>query len=289
LLLLASACDDDTAAPVDAAVGLDLHAGGPIGAPCVSDSDCSEGTQPICFRDTLLNEAGARVTNGGYCSSPCATFHDCGATGNCIFFFGDGGGSFCLSHCASTADCRPDYACYAVAGGSCLPNSGLTCDPTVPGGDCTTSDDKAGGCLRQAHGDGVTGACLERCIPSAAACPPLDGTARQCLVYDDSGNRDPLATAPDTFKGAVCGQQLSTNGLGIECLGMSSSGKHGDFIDACAAGLECNLAGAFGGDNLCHALCTTGVDGGAPDCPTAQHCDDVFGLFDAGTPIGLCR
>jgi hypothetical protein len=257
--------------------------GGAIGSPCASDDDCHEGSSPVCFVSTLTNTSGATATPGGYCSSGCTSFHDCGATGDCVSFIG--GGSFCFSHCGGPGDCRAGYACFAVSGGSCLPSGKLTCDPTAPNGACTTTDGKPGGCLRQAHGPGLTGECLELCTPTPDACP-----GQECVVYDATGGKDPEASAPDTFLGAVCTHVFANNGPGVECSATDSSGKHGDFLDACAPGLECNLMGAFGGDNLCHALCMSGgADGGVPACPPGQQCSDVFGLFPTATPIGLCR
>jgi hypothetical protein len=118
------------------------------------------------------------------------------------------------------------------------------------------------------------------------------------MVYDATGGKDPEASSPDTFIGAVCTEVYANNPAGTECSATDSSGKHSDFLDACAPGLECNLAGAFmGGDNLCHPLCLgvpdggvePNTDGGVPPCPAGQACDDVFGLFASTTPLGLCR
>jgi hypothetical protein len=284
-------CGDGGHATPDAAVAVDGGAGS-IGAPCLRDSDCTEGTSPVCFAQTLLNAAGGQPTPGGYCSSPCTTFHDCGNGGDCVSFLG--GGSYCAAHCGGPSECRAGYACFAVRGGSCLPSAKLTCDPTAPSGACTTADGKPGGCLREAHGNGLTGVCLELCTPVAGACAPVGATVRQCMVYDQSGAKDVEADAPDTWKGAVCITNFSSNAAGVECVATDSSGKTADFLDACAPGFECNLSGAFNGDNRCHALCVAAPDGGVSDaatadCPTGQRCDDVFGLFSSTTPIGLCR
>jgi hypothetical protein len=289
LALVLWGCDGDD--PIsDAAIGND-GAAGTIGQPCASDSECSEGTSPICFATTLLDQPGAPPTAGGYCSSSCATFRDCGKNGDCVTLLH--GGSFCFAHCGGPADCRDGYACFAVSGGSCLPSGNLTCDPTASSGACTTKDGKPGGCLREAHGPGLTGVCFELCSPVAGACPPVGTNGRQCMVYDATGSKDVEASAPDTFKGAVCVDNYSSNGPGVECIGTDSSGKTADFIDACAPGLECNLSGAFNGDDRCHALCVPppdgGVDGGASGCPMGQACADVFGLFSSSAPAGLCR
>jgi hypothetical protein len=290
IALLLLGCDDGQEI-VDAAAMVDGSAGS-IGSPCTSDGDCNEGTNPVCFTQTLLDDPDRGPTSGGYCSSSCTSFHDCGSTGSCVSFLG--GGSFCVAHCGGPGECRPGYACFAVSGGSCLPSASLTCDPTLPSGLCTTTDGKSGGCLREAHGPGLTGICLELCAPVAGACPPVGATVRQCMVYDDSGSKDVEAAAPDTFKGAVCINNFSSNASGVECIATNSSGKTADFLEACAPGLECNLSGAFNGDNLCHALCVPGssggvADAGTADCPAGQACDDVFGLFGANAPVGLCR
>jgi hypothetical protein len=288
LIALIAGCDGGRAS-VDAGATTDGSAGA-IGAPCTSDGDCTEGTSPVCFTHTLLNDPSRNATMGGYCSSSCTSFHDCGSTGSCITF--SGGAHFCVAHCGGPGDCRTGYACFAVSGGSCLPSENLTCDPTAPSGACTTKDGKPGGCLRDAHGPGLTGVCLERCSPVAGACPPAGTTVRQCMVYDETGFTDVEANAPDAFKGAVCIDNFSSNAAGAECLATDSSGKTADFLDACAPGLECNLSGAFNGDNKCHAQCVPGggtADGGSGECPAGQACDDVFGLFGSSAPVGLCR
>jgi hypothetical protein len=110
----------------------------PIGAACVTDSQCQSGTTPAC----------ATATNGwpdGYCYSTCSTATDCGSTGVCVSGFFSSG-SFCMGTCSTDRDCRAAYRCEPHSGGNfCFPkctsntdcNTGETCNTST--GVCDTT------------------------------------------------------------------------------------------------------------------------------------------------------
>ena len=269
-----------------------------LGAPCSTDTQCTDGPQPMCFRQMLFNQAGKIKTPQGYCSSTCNSDADCTDHGVCLPF-SDETKKYCFLACASSDQCRPGYACFRYSGGYCFPSGNLNCDPTVPGGLCSTApSSNPGGCIRAAWGTGEKGFCNDSCTVGATSCIPAGGSARQCVVYNQTGTRDPSgALTGDLFHGAICINNYSMNAEGQECAAMSAGGGTADFLDACADGLECDLANAFaGGDNRCRRLCVEGgdggaapVDGGASGCPAGKSCTDVFGLFGTAKPIGLCR
>jgi hypothetical protein len=294
-LLVVAACSSDDTAGADLSVDAaeDLSPPGGIGASCVADSQCSDGKAPVCFVAHLLNRVGFFDTPNGYCSSSCSADADCGTSGVCVSV----GiyGKWCFAQCSTGSDCRSGYACFVSGGGDCYPNTTLTCDPTAPGGSCTTPAGQPGGCVREAFGSGLTGECYDTCEPGPGSCKNALGLGRQCEVYDITTYRDPSSSTNDAFHGAVCIFSYSSNAVGAECKTLSN-GMSVDRVDACEDGLECWLAGTFpGGDSKCHVMCAPEPDGGVPDgggapgCPPGQICGDVFGLFSSANPIGLCH
>jgi hypothetical protein len=287
-------CGDNGEKPADLGMGaMDLPASGadlsarpnPIGGPCTSAAQCSEGTTPVCFAKHLYNESDKLETANGYCSARCTDDTDCGESGVCY----DGGtsGKWCLATCKLATDCRSNgYACFLGSPRYCFPNANLSCDPTAPGGTCITFKSKHGGCFREAAGTGMTGYCWESCDVGAGSCPISAGSKRQCVVYDERSRKDPAASTNDTFAGGICINTYAANAVATECLNAGS-----DRLDACVDGAECYLADVFtNGDNLCHTLCVPdgAADGGAPSCVGPAVCTDVWGLFATAKPVGLC-
>ncbi len=85
-------------------------------------------------------------------------------------------------------------------------------------------------------------------------------------------------TAQNRFIGAICVSTTTPAPSGAACAQLS----------ACVDGDECFSSKLLtAGDDLCHALCSPSGDGGV-GCAAATGCNDVFGLFDGGQPIGLC-
>jgi hypothetical protein len=121
-----------------------LREPGPIGAPCLQDSQCLSGT---CMTETATNGAWS----GGYCVRACsATEEDQPCPGNdgvCAVAPQSDGSRYhlCLGSCTTSVDCRPEYFCSAHAGtstadalGVCLPRceklgcgAGFICDKAV--------------------------------------------------------------------------------------------------------------------------------------------------------------
>jgi hypothetical protein len=267
----------------DLAVTVDM-AGGAIGSTCSSNDDCHDGTAPTCFIATLFNESGKLKTPSGYCSASCTMDADCGAAGACRTFSGESHG-WCFAACSSPDDCRASYACFTGTTPYCFPSANLDCDPTAPGGTCDDAQlSNPGGCIRAALGTGTVGYCNDGCTVGAGSCPPSGGENRECVVYNQTGDKDPNgALEGDTFHGAICNDAYAQNADGAECV---SNGK--DYIDACVDGEECWLTSAFHGDNRCHKLCTGNFDAG-DECPAGESCQDVFGLLASANPTGLCH
>jgi hypothetical protein len=312
-----AACGSSKSNSMDLAVhdiampaGPDMAGAGVIGAPCTSDTDCHEGTNPVCFKAHFNNKAGNVATRGGYCSSKCTDDASCGSNGSCITFVPDG--SFCLGKCMMASDCRNFYACFTGLGPACFPADNLDCDPTAAGGVCTYRQTRPGGCVRQALGTGMKGECFEGCEVGTSTCAPdVFGNARQCLVDDERTGLDGTSTG-DAWVGPLCLFSATTPppiADGQECLYTpqgASMASH--YFDVCVNGDECYLMGkaAAGhgfdaaGDNKCHKLCylaTPSVpdagldfsDGGmlAAPCVTGT-CRDVWGLAGTSNPAGLC-
>jgi hypothetical protein len=268
LLALMAGCGEPGAGPADLGVP-DLRAGAAIGATCASDGECGEGAQPVCFQETLFNQPGVLKTTSGYCSARCAADGDCGAAGRCV----DLGmfGRWCFAGCAQPSDCRDGYACFYSPGPHCFPNGNLRCDPNAGDGSCATKDGTAGGCIRYAIGSGLTGLCVRGCNVGPGTCPAM----QQCVLWHAAGSYG--GTAENRFTGPICVLQTTPVATGDAC----------DSLSGCVDGDECFTSKLLvAGDDLCHPLCEPLGDGGLA-CATAT-CKDVFGLFDAGAPIGLC-
>jgi hypothetical protein len=258
----------------------------PLGGSCTSDKDCSEGTKPTCFQQWAFNVPETDATPGGYCTSSCTSDSDCGPSGTCV---SEGTyGNWCFAPCQQPSDCRsPGYACfYDSAVPHCFPAANLDCDPTVADGACGTSIEP-GGCVRYALGPGKTGYCFQACAVGPGSCPPVNGTAKQCVAYDFRNDSYQGQSLGDKYAGGICVNRDVQNATGQECLNTARR----DAQYACVDGDECFYAAAFkGGDNLCHPLCYgDGVDGGtAAGCAQPATCHDAFGLFSTSNPIGLC-
>ena len=231
-----------------------------------------------------LDMAGA-----GALGSACVTDGDCGE-GDCRTYTGEPHG-WCFAPCTGPSDCRAGYACFASTIAYCFWSENLNCDPTSKSGTCANAPlSNPGGCIRSALGPGLTGTCNDGCDLSGAACPNSNGVARQCVVFDNTKDKDANGVLyGDTFHGAVCSASYSTNTDGQECLYTPPTGSEYDRLTACGRGDECYLASAFSGDNRCHALCNKDAGDGGVGCAGAETCQDVFGLFASTTPIGLCH
>jgi hypothetical protein len=286
----------DQAATVDQAAGADLTLRSPIGGPCKATAECGEGKFPVCFAKNLYNKAGYLSTPGGYCTSKCVDDLDCGENSFCM----DRGsnGKWCVASCGAPEDCRTGFACWdSGPAPHCWPNQYLDCDPTVGDGTCMTSDNKLGGCWREALGPGKTGECVEMCAPGVGSCT-YDNGDRHCVVFDMTSDRDPNGILQgDKFKGPICVYFFADNATGTECKYVDSSGGVHHYLDACNDGDECYTTYFSGGDNKCHTMCDPNLslpDGGDADagaagvCPAGTTCKDAFKLFGSKWPVGLC-
>jgi len=282
----------------------DLTVSSLIGGPCTIDTNCTEGTKPVCFKKTLFNKTGLLPTAGGYCSSTCTSDADCGSDSHCENF-GTLGGA-CLANCMSATDCRtPGYACFGSFGG-CFPDGNLTCDPSAGDGTCTLGK-LAGGCVRSALGTGNTGQCRESCEVGVGTCAADTNGPRHCVFSDGTHDSTQAATG-DKFKGGLCDGVVTNPGPiadDVDCNYIAAgqtTGAH--YIDVCVDGSEC-WTKFFGttADEKCHKLCyknnmvpaspdggTNFADGGMPAgaCPAGKTCEDRFGTFNTNNPIGLC-
>jgi hypothetical protein len=119
----------------------DPGAGGVVGDPCTSSSDCSGVPEaPNCL--TVI-PMGSRYFEfpGGYCSGDCADSDDCGAGAECVRFFG--GMRVCMKSCTADSECRESegYGCreHPVDGGTfCMPPR-----PPRPDADADALEDAA--------------------------------------------------------------------------------------------------------------------------------------------------
>ena len=256
--------------------GLDLAiAPGSIGASCTKNSDCRIGGTPTCWATNILSDPGNLPTQGGYCTSPCASDADCGGQGTCQTV--SAGVKYCLASCFTANICRYQerYACFILgpAKGYCYPSNRLACNPTQldPGtgnGTCPGAT-PAAACIRRAFED--LGECLSLCTPGSGTCAAVGGVLQHCVyvnqTYDAAGQ-----PTRDKFKGTAC---FPLSGAPKQI------GEACTYLDECADGLQCNNGPS--GDKKCHPLCTVGAPG---SCPTGQTCNDSFAA-GRGNP-GLC-
>jgi hypothetical protein len=295
---------NDLSMNVDGGGGDAFMTTGAIGAGCQASSDCKEGPAPVCWIKHIENKLGYLATPGGYCSSTCNADTDCGAKGHCQEFTDIG--KRCIAACTSDGECRgKGYACFMNLG--CFPDGNLDCDPAAAGGLCSYRGGPmaTGGCVRQAYGTGTRGTCFELCGVGVNTCTPDNGTARHCIVDDETHMLDGTPTT-DTWKGPVCFDAIDTTtnppliADGADCLYSPVGGKQDHYPDVCVAGEECWVKQFdANADQKCHKLCYQGgampdlgfmaSDGGmfATGCTTGT-CTDTFKLFGTMWPIGLC-
>jgi hypothetical protein len=272
-----------------------------IGASCVLDSDCLDGTNPSCRRN--------RNFSTGMCSAECSRDADCGANNVCLFAGGTSPGQ-CARTCQAAGDCGAGLGCWiAFSPQACWPLDGiaefgvaltLDCDPSVAG--CSFGGSpKKGGCSRHVLGPGAAGVCRQSCDIGSSQCPGLGGFQQSCYFVDETID---MMNAPtgDKLKQPLCvpdvpvGSPAKFIADGVECLEPDSM-MH--YFDICQPGSQCETYTLVSGatpDNKCHRLCYLGSfmlgppDAGvAVTCPSGQSCTDIFATTGSTLPVGLCK
>jgi hypothetical protein len=313
-------CDDDSGGmmhpDLSVKMGKDANMGNPIGSPCHSIADCTNGTNPQCKR--ALGDAT------GVCSADCTSDADCGAGNGCLGApqkAGDPVGQ-CTKTCMADTDCAStDTLCWISLSqtfNACWPKDSvfeygkkvpLNCDATVAG--CTFAGSPIpGACERQILGSGMNGTCRQGCDIGVGTCPNApDGTPQNCYFVDESIDANNMPNG-DALKQPMCvvdvavGSPAAFIADGTDCTD-PADGNH--YYDICQPGSQCetyNLMSGGMADNLCHKLCYLS-GGAAPDmgplfedggiamgCPGGQTCTDVFnaaGASSAANKVGLCQ
>lgn len=238
-----------------------------VGAPCVSDADCS-GTKAVCWARSLFNLPDFLTTPDGYCSASCTKDADCGG-GNLCLDFGAPIGRSCIKGCMDATTCRhPGYSCMflEVRGGKlragCFPNEILTCNPKVKM-PCTSFNGVPGSCIRQAFEDERGGLCYDLCEVGAACDIGPFGEDTTCLFID-------VTASGDAFRGTTCFPKAPT---------MIKDGDPCALPNECQEGSQCDTQGSLTCRKLCHQSRMT------PRCPAGTLCKDSFGT---GSGAGLC-
>lgn len=299
---LDSAPDGTTAPPdtlaADADAGGDAAPLGEIGAACMKNADCADGT--------CLDWAG------GYCTALGCTADSCPAGSHCRAFAGN---AVCLTDCAGDGDCRPTgQACKALLTDGALHQScvgvdasaagvgspcadatdcagGAACLGAFPGGYCATLGCTAGSCPAGAacvRVDGVP-SCLRTCAGDGD-CDGAPGAERRCGVLDGVGGGGPvdvcISGAAEKVLGASCRTDFECADGTCEILGEGRCSQTNAPCNPATASADCN------GAEFCHVTGESRVGVCARPCV-------IGGLPCAGTSFcvaettdpshGVCR
>jgi hypothetical protein len=267
-----------------------------LGAPCQADTNCTAGLK--CLTATGTNFMGGGAPNG-YCSLPCMSDNDCGASGSCLNIGTDAapvGG--CLLKCTANTDdpnkcnARPDVACVglmdntgAAVGAACLPvcsqdkdcPAGRKCDDaTAACVDMPTAGKELGSHCTYSPNSMGPGEC-------AGACLGLGGTAASTTPIASFCTRTCVAFQLDNCNWVGAGTSLATGGPHGVCFPLDQNGTAGDLgicfplcdtaadcADQSDPMLTCDLSGMA---QIGHGVCQWGVastDGGVTDGAAGQ-------------------
>jgi hypothetical protein len=278
---LLAACDN-TPAPVPLVLTRST-----VGGPCTVNGDCVAG---------LSCETS---DPGGQCTKACSAASDCPSGGVC----NDEGA--CYKGCSSDADCRTGegYACVdgttisgaatkicdvppaaptgAAVGAACIANSdcmsGLSCETSDPGGQCTKSCSAASDCPSGAVCNDE-GACYKGCS-SDADCRTAEGYA--CVDAKTIGGAATKVcdVAP---AGAAVGAACTANSNCMSGLSCETSDPGGQCTKSCSAATDCPIGAVCNDEGACYKGCSSDSD-----CRTAEGyaCVDAKTIAGAATKV----